>query len=101
MSVKLHSAINTLLSNQIEVPDLVALNAYTAVTLCRRDVTRRVQRVIEYVIRRSEFIVRAFLEGYDLTFGSDNGAVVIEPAVVAGEDLDYFILNPWYGLQRG
>ena len=69
---------------------MVALNAYTAVTLCRRDVTRRVHRVIEYVIGRSEFIVRAFLEGYDLAFGSDNGAVVIDPAMIAGEDLDCF-----------
>ena len=88
MGVEGGSTVDALLAEQVEVPGLIALHGNAAIAAGRGDVAGRILTVVHHVVGRADLSVGTRHEGDGLAFGADDVAVVVDPALVARQDLN-------------
>ena len=99
MGIQRVAAIDALFPDEVEVPRLVSLHGDAPASPGRRHVERRVAVVSLGVVRGAPESVGTFVGRDHLSFGADDKSVVIDPALVADEDLDG--ASAELGLKRG
>ena len=82
------STVDALLAEQVEVPGLIALRGNAAIAAGWSDVAGRILGVCHDIVGRADLAIWPGRQGDGLAFGADDVAVVVNPALVAGQDLN-------------